>query len=45
MIGQESHRLIRSDAFLREKRQHTIDGRVLECMNVREAVSATVVAQ
>jgi hypothetical protein len=44
-IGQESHRLIRGDAFLREKRQHTIDGRVLECMNVRDAVSATVVAQ
>src|SRR5471032_3713263 len=44
-IGQESHRLIRGDTFLREKRQHTIDGRVLECMNVREAVSATVVAQ
>ena len=40
-IGQESHRLIRGDAFLREKRQHTIDGRVLECMNVREAVSAS----
>ena len=39
-IGQESHRLIRGDAFLREKRQHTIDGRVLECMNVREAAAA-----
>ena len=44
-VGQESHRLTHTDTFLREKRQHAIDGLVLECMNVREAVSVTVVAQ
>jgi hypothetical protein len=44
-VGQESHRLTRTDAFLREKRQHAIDGFVLQCMNVREAVSVAVVAQ
>ncbi|SEI22783.1 hypothetical protein SAMN05192544_104484 [Paraburkholderia hospita] len=44
-IGQESYRLVRADAFLRKKRQHPISGLVLECVNVSEAVSATVVAQ
>jgi len=43
-VGQESYRLVRADAFLRKKRQHPIGRLVLECVNVREAVSATVVA-
>jgi hypothetical protein len=44
-IGQKRYRLIRADAFLRKKRQHQIGGHVPECVNVSEAVSATVVAQ
>ena len=44
-IGQESYRLVRADAVMRKKRQHQIGGHVPECVNVSEAVPATVVAQ
>jgi hypothetical protein len=44
-IGQESHRLTARDAFPCEKHQHTIDRFVLELVNVRDAMSATVITQ